>query len=45
MGLLTFFGCLFTAYGPPLALFVLYVAQRAHLVILFVIRFVDEKKE
>lgn len=36
MSLYTFFGCLFTAYGPLLSIFFLYIARDAQLVLLMV---------
>jgi len=38
MGLLTFFGCLLTAYVPIIVFYVLYVGRNAQLLILFVSR-------
>ena len=39
MGLLTFFGCLLTAYVPIIVFYVLYVGRNAQLLILFVSRY------
>jgi len=39
MTLMTFFGCLFTAYGPPVVLFLFHVARQAEYVILFISRY------
>ncbi|KAI9208904.1 gamma-secretase subunit Aph-1 [Polychytrium aggregatum] len=36
MSLLSFFGCALTAYGPALAVFLVYVARSSQLVILFI---------
>lgn len=38
MTLLSFFGCGLTAYGPALAIFFLYIAKNAQLVLLMVSR-------
>ena len=44
MALLTFFGCLLTAYGPVAAIFFFQVASSAQLVILLVSRYYPHKK-
>ena len=38
MGMLSFFGCLLTAYAPVTTFYVLYIGRNAQLIILFVSR-------
>ena len=43
MGWVSLFGCLTTAYGPALVLFLMLVAPKAQLFMVFILRFVPRQ--
>lgn len=45
MGWVSLFGCLTTAYGPALVLFLMLVTPKAQLFMVFILRFVNHARD